>query len=365
MPRSKRAPVLPLLGGGMLALLLMGGESATAAVEAGLKRCTATVIPVLFPFMVISAFLVESGAGEWLGRLFERPMRLFGLPGSGASALILGAVCGFPVGARTAAALYDRGELSRRELERLLCFASNAGVGFVVGAVGGLWSSRGFGVGLYAIQLGCALLIGLCLGKPGEPSRPHRTPANPPPLAACFTDAVTSSATALLAVCAYVIFFSALIGAAGRLLDRLSPSPLLDALLFAACELTSGVGMASMLASPVLGGTLCAFAVGWSGLGVHMQVMAVTAGRGLRYRRYLAAKLCHGLLCAAATAVWLGLSPPAGFAPCMAVGGWVSQPGWHEIGINLCFIGSAGWAMGAKLWGKFRERYGFSAQDVV
>lgn len=363
---QRRPNTALLLGASLLVLLLVGGRAASDAARVGLSRCSATVIPVLFPYMVIAAFLVDSGAGEWVCRPFARPMQaLFGIPGAGAGALILGAVCGFPIGAKTAASLYDRGVIDRDGLSRLLCFTSNAGLGFVVGAVGSLWSSPAFGMGLYAIQLASALLIGFCLRQPSKtPLTPPKASA-PPPLALCLTGAVTSAVQALLAVCAYVILFSAILGAAGGLLDRLGSSPLRDVILRALCELTSAVTAASALDTPLVGGVLCAFAVGWSGIAVHMQVLAVTAGRGLRYRGYVCAKLAQGLLCAAATALWLTVAPPPGFSPRPAIDTFLPPPSGHAIGMDLCFLLGTLAVAGKKIAEKFRPRYGFMPKNVL
>ena len=67
---------------------------------------------------------------------------LFSLSGAGASALALGLCGGYPVGARTAAALVENGSLPREEGERLLAFCNNAGPGFLLGVCGaGVFSS--------------------------------------------------------------------------------------------------------------------------------------------------------------------------------------------------------------------------------
>jgi hypothetical protein len=95
-------------------LVLRNADAAVSYMGRGLSLCARTVIPSLFPFMVVSEMLVASGAGEALGRLFARLMRrVFGLSGAGASALFLGSMCGFPVGARTAVALLDQGAISK------------------------------------------------------------------------------------------------------------------------------------------------------------------------------------------------------------------------------------------------------------
>lgn len=342
----------------MLALILRNSEAAISFMRRGLRLCAETVIPSLFPFMVISELLVASGAGEFVGRLFSRPMqKLFGVSGASVCAILLGALCGFPIGAKTAVALYDRGAIDRDELERLLTFCNNTSSAFLISAVGAsLWSSRRFGVGLYCIQLGAAALIGLV----GRRRQRDTTPIvqTPPPLTGgmtIFTRAVASSATGMLVVCAYVTFFSSVIGALGVVLDGISPSPILDALLFGFFELSSGVSAAASLDNPIVGALLTAFTAGWSGLSVHFQIMSLTDGRGISHRPYLIAKAVQGLLCTAATALWLWLAPPVDLAASAAADVFYQLPDAYLHGIQLAFGASVLLAFGLWLYGRAKK----------
>ena len=106
-----------------------------------------------------------------------------------------------------------------------------------------------------------------------------------------------SSAMAMLYICAYVIFFAAFIGAFGNMLSALGASTKTTAVLFSVFELSSGVSEAAGIAGGgVAGIALCAFALGWSGISVHCQLMSLCDGRGLSYKPYFVAKAMQGLL---------------------------------------------------------------------
>ena len=297
-------------------LILRNSDAAIEYMGRGLTLCARTVIPSLFPFMVVSELLVSSGAGEALGRLFSGVMRwVFGVSGAGASAVFLGSACGFPVGARTAVGLLDRGVISKSECEHLLTFVSNPSSAFLISAVGaGLYGNRRLGVALYLVVLSCGLFTGFlarfCLRRTGDfAEHPHFPSGLHPGGVETFTGAVSGAASGMLTVCAYVIFFSAITGTIGQIAEgRGLFGEVGYVLLCGLLEMTGGIGGASALSGNWALILTAAFA-GWSGVSVHCQVMTLCGGRGLSFKPYLLAKGVQGLLCGGVTAVILWWFP--------------------------------------------------------
>ena len=146
-----------------MAVLLWQNETASAAVRQGLTLCARSVIPALFPYVVVSGLFISLGLADGVGRRLE-PLtrRLFGVGGAGASAFFLGLLGGYPVGGRTVGQLYRAGQLSRDEAEGLLAFCNNAGPSFILGIVGlGCFGSLRAGGCLYFIHAFSAGLVGI------------------------------------------------------------------------------------------------------------------------------------------------------------------------------------------------------------
>ncbi len=302
-------------------LLFRNSDAAIEYIGQGLRLCVHTVIPSLFPFMVLSELLVSSGAGEALGRIFARPMRwFFGLSGAGASAVVLGSMCGFPVGAKTAVSLYDRNMISKAECEHLLTFANNPSSAFLITAVGvSLFGNRRLGLILYGVVLSTSFIVGF-LGRfffreregaaiSTRHSHPHFPSGLHPGGVEMFTSAVSSAANGMLMVCAYVVFFSAIGGTMTCLINELGGvNDVLYALLCGVLELSGGVGATAVLSPFPLATAVTAAVAGWSGLSVHCQIMTLCGGRGLSLRPYFIAKAVQGLLCAAVMGIlWMVL----------------------------------------------------------
>ena len=298
-------------------LILRNPDVAIEYMGRGLSLCARTVIPSLFPFMVISELMVRSGAGESLGRLFSRPMRyLFGLSGAGCTAVVLGSLCGFPVGARTAVALYDRNAISRRECEHLLTYCNCPSSAFLVTAVGvSLFGNRRLGSVLYFCVLGVSFLVGFIARfflrhEQAGRDHPHHPSGLHPGGAEMFTASVSGAASGMLTVCAYVIFFSTLSGTLSCLVRVCGGmEPRLFALLCGFLELSGGISEASGLPDGRQALILTTAIAGWSGLSVHCQIAGICAGRHISLRPYITAKAVQAILCGAVMALILCAFP--------------------------------------------------------
>ena len=278
--RGAAALLFPVFFGA--ALLFFPDVSATAARE-GVALCLQTVLPSLFPFFVLSSLLVQSDVPRLLSRVMAGVMYpLFGVSGAGASALILGLLGGYPVGARTVAELYGRGEIAREEAEQLLAFCNNSGPGFFLGVCGtAVFGSARAGAYLYLIHVGAALVTGVLLRRNlGLPRRKAVSRQRAPfDLAAALPAAVQGSFAAVGSVSAFVIFFMVL-------------PPLPRAALFGFMEMTNGV---NALPATRTGFVLCAAIMNWGGLSVQAQTCAMLAGSALSARRCVIGKAVQAL----------------------------------------------------------------------
>ena len=311
-----------------LALILWPKE-AMAAMKDGLRLCGNVIIPSLFPFFVLSSLVVELGLSRYLGKLFQPVMApLFRVNGACTSAVALGFVGGYPVGARTAIALYQSGQCSKTEAERLLAFCNNAGPAFILGVVGaGVFGSGTVGLLLYLAHIAASLCVGLLFRFYRPHEGPRRGSLTAPQFQAvrfpaAFTRSVTGALSSSLNICAFVLLFCVVIrmlslaGVLEALAELLSLflGPLgfsqswAKRLLTGVLEISSGV---SSLTDGSLPGRLsmAAFMLGWAGISVHCQVLSFIGGSGLSVGTYLVGKLLHGGLSALFIAVLVRLFP--------------------------------------------------------
>jgi len=296
-----------VLGGALLCLITaafcLKSDLVDRAVGDSLQLCVQTVVPALFPFMVLNSVWVQSGFAAWLGgKLNGLTGRIFGVSGCG-TPFFLGALGGFPLGAECICAMTAKGDCSREEAERMLAFCSNTGPSFLIAGVGGaMFGSTKTGLILYISQLLSAVLTGYIFcrifGK-----LPMRRGINNPVFFSgnMLVSAISGAAVSLLKICGFVTAFgviTALVGnAAGGLPDALR------ALLYGSLELTSGAVQAAR-AGGLAGVTVCGAICGWAGLSVHLQTMSAVREQGLQLGYYYRGKLLQSLLCAGFTLIF-------------------------------------------------------------
>lgn len=283
---------LTLTAAALTILLILDTGGARDAVISSLKLSVTAVIPAVFPCAVLSGIIVRLGGAKKLGSFAERPMRaLFSLPGEALCALLLGFFCGFPIGARTCSELYAQGGLSRDEAERLLAFSSLPSPAFVINAVGsGMLGSRRAGAFLFAALVAFSIAAGIIMSLPSG-KRKGTLPALVPAaeestgFIPTLIGSVNSGADAMIRLCAFSAFFSALYASLSPLTSRLPDAA--AAALAGLFELTGGCTAATGCALPL---PTVAAVLGWTGLAVHFQILSA-AGSALSPKRYFLVSL--------------------------------------------------------------------------
>lgn len=112
-------------------ILVYPAEALKAARE-GLNLWLNVMIPTLLPFLILTGILVQTGLISRLLASFKKPWKIiFGSSPAGAYAVLVGMLCGYPMGAKTASDLYENGQITKKEAEYLLTFVNQPSPVFV------------------------------------------------------------------------------------------------------------------------------------------------------------------------------------------------------------------------------------------
>ena len=116
----------------LLLFLLVHPEEALLSAIDGMSLWLNVMIPTLLPFLILTGILLKTGnIPQLLEPLAPFWKHFFGISPAGAYVLILGFLCGYPMGAKLAHDLYINHQISQREGEYLLTFSCNASPAFI------------------------------------------------------------------------------------------------------------------------------------------------------------------------------------------------------------------------------------------
>lgn len=275
-------------------MLPFKSAESSEAVKSGLDICFSVLIPSLFPFIFFSS-LLSSYAGGSFSALFSGIISpLFNISRNAASAVILGTLGGFPTGASLAAELYAERKISKSEAELLPVFSNNAGVMFVLFAVGkGVFNSTRCGAALYCIHLLSSLITGILM-RPSEKPAQKKEPLakalssfSPLPAYTVFSKCIFSSIRSMAAICANFLIWRTV---SFMLFSKFEGT--LFSVLKGLLEMTGG--LFSLKGAPSF--PAAAFILGFNGLCIHMQTASVFSSGGLSPAKCIAGKCLAALI---------------------------------------------------------------------
>ena len=263
--------------GGCALLILCFPQQAVSGVREALQLCFDSLIPALFPFLILTRILSSGAAARVLGVPFSPLCRLLRIrrPEAGC-AMAIGFVGGFAAAGCSINTLFREKKLTARQAEVLLCGCACEGPAFVIAAVGGgMLGSVRVGVLLFFSLLAASLFSAALTARllPAGPPLPADAPGtvqSAPPPATFFVDAVSGAVDAMLRICGFVLFFGLLRGLSG--IPPLSQT--LSAALGALLEVSTGCRAAAALGgAPALG--LCTLSLSALGLSAFAQLRAL------------------------------------------------------------------------------------------
>lgn len=269
----------------VMLILILDNKTALVGATEALSLCITTVIPSLFPMMVLSSILTDQIAAST--RLSLGPLnQVLGIPSGSEGILAAGLLGGYPVGAACIASRYRSGDLSQQDAEHLLSFCSNAGPSFIFGICGHLFTKSYAVWLLWLIHVVSALMTGITrLNAPADTS--HRnTPAR------TILDVVKNATGNMAVICGWIVLFRVTIQFCQKWLLWFVPASI-SVGISGILELTNGCCMLDQITGEPMRFVLCSVLLSFGGFCVLMQTSAVISP--LSITPYLYGKLRQAL----------------------------------------------------------------------
>lgn len=303
-------------------LLLAFPKESLAFSLTGLQLWFNRMVPTLLPFMILSGIMIRLNLTEHVVKAVSPfLMPFFKISLNGLYAIVIGFLCGFPMGAKVIADLYEGHKISKKEASFLLAFCNNIGPVYFCSFVLPLLGRRltlPYLFGMYGIPLLYGLLLRHTVFRDSlqaeNASRGRKQQIHLSELHACSSengalpfglkllealdDSIVSSLQSILTLGGYMVLFD-LMNLLPHLLSGRSPflaAPLL--------EITGGLSL--------LGGGLPLYsllALSFGGLSCMAQTYSCIKGTGLSMGSYVRHKVILTLLNGCFYLCWLLLSP--------------------------------------------------------
>lgn len=268
-------------------VLILDSRTALDGMRSAVELCLCTLIPSLFPFIVLSVYLTGNLVGSEL-RLLRPVCSAFGIPAAAQPLLITGFLGGYPTGAQSISQACGQGQLSRQKAARLLSFCSNAGPAFLFGVVGQAFDSAAAPWLLWLIHVASALFVGLI----AKDSVSHAA-VNQNISSMTLTQSLRTAIIAMAQVCGWVAVFRTVLCYLDRWFLWMLPVEI-RVMTAGILELSNGCIRLRELESESVRFVAASALTAFGGLCVLLQTRSVSGNLSLRY--YCAGKLLQTVL---------------------------------------------------------------------
>lgn len=274
-------------------MLLRFPETASQGITDGVDLSIGILIPSLYPFMILSTFITETGifqkTPDFIDKLAEK---LFALNGSCIYVIVLSLVGGLPMGCKMTSELYEKGKITANQGQRLMMFCYCCGPAFTISSVGMyILGSKSAGAILFASLVLSSLTVGILsrIFNNADSKKSYiKSDSQQQTLSVSLVKSVSQGSSAMLNICAWVILFSCI----NRLVEILPINDQLRIFSYSVLEVTNAVyALSGKMSLPIIAGV-----IGFGGLCGHCQVMPYLLKLKLKYKYFITSRIVSGAL---------------------------------------------------------------------
>ena len=252
-----------------MAMMILDNTTAFQGAQEGIQICIRTLIPSLFPFLILSTLLVGNVSGS-KSRILDPLCKACRISKTSASLIVLGMLGGYPAGAICVREAYESGIISRDTARRILPVCDQCGPAFLFGILSAMFNSPWVAWSIWAIMILSALITLWVL--PGYDDGSDKIISSP---SMTVSKALDSTIRTMGAICGWVILFRVLITFLQRWLLWWMDEDI-RIVIIGILELSNGCIEASMIGSEQVRFLVCVAMIVLGGACVTMQVFSVT-----------------------------------------------------------------------------------------
>ncbi len=299
----------------IIILIISNPTRYTSGTISGLKLFFFSVLPGLFPFMLLTKLITEIGLVFNLSqRLDKFSYKIFGTPGISIYTFIMSIVSGYPIGAKIIGDLYQKSQISQKDAQKMSIFCTTSGPIFVIGSVGVMmFKSFKIGLILYFSHILSGAILGIFYNLLTKKhtlqfEKPKQLIISTKP-ANIISNCVNQTINSLFVVGAYITIFYLI----GEILDSLKIFTILsnlclpvlskiglssnnfNGIIYGILEVTRGTKTLSLSISAT-SVVITSGILSFSGFSIIMQSMAFLKEAKIKAHNFVLSKCVHAIL---------------------------------------------------------------------
>ena len=271
-------------------VLILCSKTAIAGGQEGIEICLRTVIPSLFPFILVAQYLCGNLSGQNI-KILHPLEKLCQVPDGSGGLLITGFLGGYPVGASSVYSAWKSGQLTEAQGQRMLGFLNNAGPAFIFGMGTALFSNPLIPWVVWGSHILCAVFTAMLLPGEKRPSQIENKPGE-----VTLVHCLKNTIQVLAQVCGWVILFRMMLAFLFSIPGGVTPE--IKATVAGTLELTNGCLLLQTIPEEWVRYLLLTLFLNMGGLCVAMQTISVVGelGIGMYWRGKVMQSLLGSLL---------------------------------------------------------------------
>lgn len=261
------------------------------------------VFPSIFPFFIVSSFLINYGFVELTSELFKPLMKLFGINSNISFVFIMSMLSGFPSSSKYIKDLYDEEMITKDEASKALMFTHFSNPLFILGTIATLLNNKKVAIFILVIHYFTNIVIGLlfrnyhnsyqesdinfkkAILKMNERINKKES------IGKILSKAIQDAFNTLLLVLGSIAVFSFLCVIINNLFNF---NNTLTSIINGIFEMTQGLKYVSMLSlSLKYKAMISAMLISFGGLAIHIQIYSIISDTDIKYFPYLIARIIH------------------------------------------------------------------------
>ena len=268
-------------------LLILDSQTALFGAQSAVALCISSVIPSIFPFLVLSGMLTSAINGSDL-RILRPLSRLTGLPVGTEGIFLTGILGGYPIGAQGVHQAWSKGQLTKEEASRMMAFCSNAGPAFLFGILGTKFNQGWVPWLLWGIHILSAIAVAMIL--PRNPYKSRKLPSSSP---LSITQSLKTAVVTMGYICGWIVLMRVILAFMDRWILWIFPTEVRVG-IYGFLELANGCCSVASISSPGLRFILSGVMLAFGGICVAMQTASVAGELGIK--NYLMGKILQTVI---------------------------------------------------------------------